>query len=451
MNSSLILSRRVSLCKFILSQPSSGSGFSFTTPYLYNGLGFGGLPEYVACTENVDETAELRARKLQTTEPAPISAPTPAPTSGPTEEATVAPTAEPTTKAPTVAATEPTFAPTGEPTTGPTASPSLAPSDVPSTSPTSICNKFQICTIAGSTHIGRVQELLPNAIVVQSVSSTALYRNFIDGLCQVIAGEQFEISEGEVRNNGYFGSYEVGSSLYSKEPLALVTRDGDPAWSDFVNWVIQALLAAEEQDVTKFTASVFTESIIFGEKFRNMFVDALVEVGNYGEIYERNLESMLPRPTVNTINGGDDSSGLTGLIYSHPFGSREAIQANGPSPVDGGTLRTIVQRGHLRCGITTRRLVAELDSETQEWKGFDVDFCKAVSAAIFDGVTSSIVYTDLPADQRFQALARGDVDLLSRITTHTLERDVLEPNSGEGFSYSQIDWYDGLTIGGVPP
>jgi hypothetical protein len=83
--------------------------------------------------------------------------------------------------------------------------------------------------------------------------------------------------------------------------------------------------------------------------------------------------------------------------------------------------------------------------------GFDVDFCRAVSAAIFNGVTNTVVYTDLPASERFQALQDGDVDVLSRLTTVTLSRDVLEPNTGVGFSFSQPKFYDGLTFGGIPP
>jgi hypothetical protein len=83
--------------------------------------------------------------------------------------------------------------------------------------------------------------------------------------------------------------------------------------------------------------------------------------------------------------------------------------------------------------------------------GFDVDFCRALSAAIFDGVTDTVVYTDLPASERFQALQNGDVEVLSRLTTLTLSRDVLEPNTGVGFSFSQPNFYDGLTFGGIPP
>ena len=85
--------RRVSLYKSLLfsfiffTQARTQSDFSFTIPYLYNGLGFGGLPEYAACTENIDSTGEQRARKLQPTTnltAAPSANPSLSPTASPT-------------------------------------------------------------------------------------------------------------------------------------------------------------------------------------------------------------------------------------------------------------------------------------------------------------------------------------------------------------------------------
>lgn len=74
-----------------------------------------------------------------------------------------------------------------------------------------------------------------------------------------------------------------------------------------------------------------------------------------------------------------------------------------------------------------------------------------MSAAIFNGETDTVVYTDLPAAERFQALENGDVDVLSRLTTLNLERDVRESSVGVGFSFSPPNFYDGLSFGGIPP
>ena len=63
--------------------------------------------------------------------------------------------------------------------------------------------------------------------------------NFRSNLCQVLVGESTDISEPLARSLGVTGDYLVGSNLYSKEPVAMVTRDGDPQWSDFVFWTVQ--------------------------------------------------------------------------------------------------------------------------------------------------------------------------------------------------------------------
>jgi ABC-type amino acid transport substrate-binding protein len=259
----------------------------------------------------------------------------------------------------------------------------------------------------------------------------------------VIAGEQFDIAESIVRERGYVGEYAYGTKIHSKEPLAFVTRDDDPEWSDFVNWVLQALLGAEDEAITQRTANIIAPTTVFGETspFALAFRNAVREVGNYGEIYRRTLEVLLPRPIPDRINEGD-----SGLIYSYPFGAIDGVVAAGPAL--GSTLDEIRTRGFLKCGISRRVIFAQFDTASQTWDGFDVDFCKAISAAIFNGTTSTIVYTDLPASERFVALQNGDVDLLSRLTTVTLSRDIREPATQAGFSFSQPNFYDGLTFGG---
>ena len=52
----------------------------------------------------------------------------------------------------------------------------------------------------------------------------------------------------------------------------------------------------------------------------------------------------------------------------------------------------------------------------------DVDFCRAVAAAIFNN-PNKVQYVSLNAQQRFTALQSGEIDLLSRNTTLNLSRD----------------------------
>jgi len=146
------------------------------------------------------------------------------------------------------------------------------------------CPGLQICAVDGTTYVERVTDLLPDVPLTVTPTMAALYQRLRDGICNVLAGDQFEVSQTAVEQNGYFGDYAVGENLYSKEPLALVTTEEDPTWSDFVNWVVQGLLAAEEQEFTQDLASFFTRDPVFGEDFESMFVNALTEVGTYGEM-----------------------------------------------------------------------------------------------------------------------------------------------------------------------
>lgn len=103
---------------------------------------------------------------------------------------------------------------------------------------------------------------------------------------------------------------------------------------------MQALLSAEQQGITANNATEFTTTTVFGDEFKNMFVDTIAAVGNYGEMYDRHLEGIISRRGLNLINK-DESSGL---IYSHPFGN---VQNDGPGPINSGTLEMVSQQGHL--------------------------------------------------------------------------------------------------------
>lgn len=305
------------------------------------------------------------------------------------------------------------------------------------------CEGTKICAYDSSTHVQVIVDSIPNVTVVSVVQSGSLHSNFVQGFCNVIAGEQFDLAESFVRDLGYTGDYMYGSLFHSKEPLSMVTRGDDAQFSDFVNWVVEALISADEARITQDRGSAMPPTSVFGEAFQGMFRNVISAVGNYGEVYARNLEALVPRPVADSVNTGD-----SGVIYSLPFGTVDAV---GNGPVEGGTLEAILKRGFLNCGISTRVIFASFDEATKEWSGFDVDFCKALSAAIFGGVNQTIRYFDLDATERFLMLEAGEVDVLSRLTTVTLSRDVLEPSIRVGLSFAQPNFYDGMTFGGIPP
>ena len=228
----------------------------------------------------------------------------------------------------------------------------------------SVCSETVICVADGSTHIGVILANYPNASIATEPGLRDMYEHFANGFCNVIAAEQFDLAESVMRDqSGYKGEYAIGNNVHSKEPFALVTRDDDVIWSDFVNWVMQTLIAAEDEGITSDVAHLIPlrSEAFFGDEFSSMFRDVVSVVGNYGEIYERNLEHILPRPVSDYINDGK-----TGLIYAFPFGNLNAV---GPDPIARGRLQKILLRGKLQCGVQERRPIYAVKDTNGEWSG----------------------------------------------------------------------------------
>ncbi|ONH82142.1 amino acid ABC transporter substrate-binding protein [Roseomonas mucosa] len=114
-----------------------------------------------------------------------------------------------------------------------------------------------------------------------------------------------------------------------------------------------------------------------------------------------------------------------------------AAAQQAPAAPSGATLDAIKSRGSLVCGVNTGLAgFAQPDSQGV-WRGFDVDYCKAVAAAIF-GDASKVRYVPTTAQNRFTALQSGEVDMLARNTTWTLSRD-----TSLGFDFAATTFYDG--------
>ena len=120
--------------------------------------------------------------------------------------------------------------------------------------------------------------------------------------------------------------------IVSKEPLGPAVRQGDDEWADIVRWVLNALIEAEEYGITSSNVKKFanegTDNPVinrivgtegtFGEYVRldnDWAVQAISQVGNYGEIFERHLG-------VNTSIGLERGLNAQwqdgGLLYAHP-------------------------------------------------------------------------------------------------------------------------------------
>jgi general L-amino acid transport system substrate-binding protein len=101
------------------------------------------------------------------------------------------------------------------------------------------------------------------------------------------------------------------------------------------------------------------------------------------------------------------------------------------------TAATVVKKGFIQCGVNTGLAGFSQPDSKGEWRGIDVDLCRAVAAALF-GDANKVRYTPLTAQQRFTALQSGEIDILSRNTTWTISRD-----TGLGLNFVGVNYYDG--------
>ncbi len=110
------------------------------------------------------------------------------------------------------------------------------------------------------------------------------------------------------------------------------------------------------------------------------------------------------------------------------------------APSRADTLDDVRQRGALACGVNPGLAGFGLPDDRGVWRGFDIDYCRAVAAAIFDD-PQRIKFTPLSAKDRFTALQSGEVDMLAHNTTWTQSRE-----AGQGLLFVGINYFDGQSF-----
>jgi general L-amino acid transport system substrate-binding protein len=101
------------------------------------------------------------------------------------------------------------------------------------------------------------------------------------------------------------------------------------------------------------------------------------------------------------------------------------------------TLKTVKDRGMLNSGANGTLAGFGLPDAQGNWTGLDVDFCRAVAAAVL-GDAKKVKFVPLTAKDRFTALQSGEVDVLARNTTWTSSRD-----TSLGLNFTGVNYYDG--------
>jgi general L-amino acid transport system substrate-binding protein len=122
------------------------------------------------------------------------------------------------------------------------------------------------------------------------------------------------------------------------------------------------------------------------------------------------------------------------------FAAAFAVSLSASAAAQGAnpTLNEVRKNGYLRCGVSDGLTGFSNPDAQGNWSGLDVDFCRAIAAAIFDD-PNAVRYTATTAKERFTALTQGrQFEVLSRNTTITMQRDV-----SLGMDFVGVTYYDG--------
>lgn len=292
-----------------------------------------------------------------------------------------------------------------------------------------ICRGLKVCITIGSTQERVVNDLLPGPVAVRFFNPVDSIGFFNNGTCNVIAAEPILMIPSRLYND--FGldknlPFVVGNNTFSRDPLSIITPDGDVEWSDMVNSVIKILYTTEKMNVTRDNVQTYQFDPQLSPELQERIRRVVSTVGNMGELYEYATQAVMPRHTINTQNTNFD----TGLMYAYPFGRTETLGP--PSGMTSPTMDLIQERGYLKCGSssTNRGLLTS---------SLDLEICRAIGGALFLGDPSQVELVD-DLDQPFVALEKGTVDVLVGQQV-TLSSEFLEPTTNKSFAFSTPYFY----------
>jgi general L-amino acid transport system substrate-binding protein len=101
------------------------------------------------------------------------------------------------------------------------------------------------------------------------------------------------------------------------------------------------------------------------------------------------------------------------------------------------TLEKVKQRGTVACGINTSLAGFAFPAGPGRWFGINVDYCRALAAAIFDD-PEKVTFVPVPLTDMFSRLKAGDYDVLVRNVTWTSSREI-----EGGVDFGPVTFFDG--------
>lgn len=156
----------------------------------------------------------------------------------------------------------------------------------------------------------------------------AAFQAYEQGRCDAITSDRSQLATQGQAVLQNFADHIILDVVMSKEPLAPAVRQVDDQWADVIHWVVYGMIQAEELGITSQNIDTFMDSqdpVIrrllgiegeLGSKLglaNDFMVPVIRGVGNYGEVYQRNLGPF------NLSRGLNDLWTKGGLMYAIPF------------------------------------------------------------------------------------------------------------------------------------
>jgi general L-amino acid transport system substrate-binding protein len=191
-----------------------------------------------------------------------------------------------------------------------------------------------ICTQTGTTNEQNLTDQMRKLgvqytpVVFEDVNAT--FAAYAEGRCDGVTSDRSQLTSRRTKLPQP-DQHTILAENLSKEPLAPAVLDRDTQWADAVRWVVYALMEAEELGITSKNIGQFantTDPVVkrfLGQEgnlgqglgLANDFAArAIKQVGNYGEIYDRNLGTQTPLKLERGLNRLWNKGGL---LYSPPF------------------------------------------------------------------------------------------------------------------------------------
>lgn len=197
-------------------------------------------------------------------------------------------------------------------------------------------NNETICVNKGTTSLHNIKNYLKwnnlDMPILKLETQEGRWNAFLNGRCNLMTSDYFDLYAGIQTLAPKPDEIHFLKDNISEEPLSVTVRDDDPNWLNIVRWVINITILAEQDNITQsdtknnassnpnvIISKILDETNNMGKMLglsKGWTKNILSSVGNYGEIYNRNLGS---ESKFKIERGLNEIWHNGGMIYAPPF------------------------------------------------------------------------------------------------------------------------------------